>query len=315
MSNRLEDLRSREAGALEGGGSARVRAQHEKGKLTARERLELLLDEGSFEETDMLVTHRSTDFGLERQRYLGDGVVTGGLRDLASLRGKLAGKAIFVGLAVGDGADVPSLGTLADDTGGLVVPIDPADDLSWRALDAIATLYTPRVTGLIARVVDAAGRPVEGAVAHLRAGTLAEGDEVEVVVRAPAKAEVRAVEVTGERGGAAWSHRIELGSASQVERAGYAPRLWAQRQVQSLILARNATGGLPEEERVAQREALRKEIVELGKRFFLLSPHTSLIVLENDRMYAEYGVTKGKNDGWAGYVVPQTIEVVRGGVM
>ena len=242
--------------------------------------------------------------------YLGDGVVTGGARDLALLRARLEGKATFVGFAVGDGADVPSLGALAAATGGLVVSIDPADDLSWRALDAIATLYTPRVTGIAARAVDPAGRPVEGAIVHLRAPTLAEGDELEVVVRAPARAEVAAIEIAGERAGAAWAHRVDLAAAVQVERAGYLPRLWAQRQVEALMLARNATGGLPEAERIAQREALRKEIVALGKQFFLLSPHTSLIVLENDKMYAEYGVAKGVNDGWAPYLTPATIPVV-----
>ncbi|HUP01608.1 MAG TPA: acyl-CoA carboxylase subunit beta [Gemmatimonadota bacterium] len=86
MSNRLEDLRSREAGALEGGGSARVRAQHEKGKLTARERLELLLDPGSFTEIDMLVTHRTEEFGLAPRKIPGDGVVTG----YGAVEGRLA---------------------------------------------------------------------------------------------------------------------------------------------------------------------------------------------------------------------------------
>ena len=65
------------AEALLGGGEKRLEEQHKKGKLTARERLTLLLDEGSFEEFDMFVRHRSNDFGLEKQRPLGDGVVTG----------------------------------------------------------------------------------------------------------------------------------------------------------------------------------------------------------------------------------------------
>ena len=60
-----------------GGGQNRIDTQHAKGKLTARERIELLLDEGSFEEFDMFVTHRCTNFGLENQKYLSDGVVTG----------------------------------------------------------------------------------------------------------------------------------------------------------------------------------------------------------------------------------------------
>jgi len=60
-----------------GGGEKRIKAQHDKGKLTARERVDLLVDEGTFVEVDALVRHRSKDFGLEKQRYLGDGVITG----------------------------------------------------------------------------------------------------------------------------------------------------------------------------------------------------------------------------------------------
>lgn len=70
-------LRQKMEQALQGGGVKRIESQHKKGKLTARERLQLLLDEGSFQEIGMLVTHRSRDFGMEKEIYPGDGVVTG----------------------------------------------------------------------------------------------------------------------------------------------------------------------------------------------------------------------------------------------
>ncbi|SPH18528.1 Propionyl-CoA carboxylase beta chain [Defluviimonas aquaemixtae] len=73
----LEELESRRATARAGGGQRRIDAQHGRGKLTARERIELLLDEDSFEEFDMFVAHRCTDFGMEKDRPSGDGVVTG----------------------------------------------------------------------------------------------------------------------------------------------------------------------------------------------------------------------------------------------
>ncbi|MER9363257.1 acyl-CoA carboxylase subunit beta [Mesorhizobium sp. M0500] len=73
----LDQLEIRRAQARMGGGQKRVDAQHAKGKLTARERLVVLLDEGSFEEYDMYVTHRATDFGMAEQKVAGDGVVTG----------------------------------------------------------------------------------------------------------------------------------------------------------------------------------------------------------------------------------------------
>jgi propionyl-CoA carboxylase beta chain len=84
----LDRLRQMRADSLLGGGVQRIAQQHERGKLTARERLELLLDPESFVEFDAFVTHRATDFGLERERYLGDGVVTG--------HGTIDGRLVFV---------------------------------------------------------------------------------------------------------------------------------------------------------------------------------------------------------------------------
>ena len=77
MDQKLKILEDKIAAAHLGGGTARIASQHKKGKLTARERLHFLLDEGSFEEIGMLVTHRSREFGLEKEVYPGDGVVTG----------------------------------------------------------------------------------------------------------------------------------------------------------------------------------------------------------------------------------------------
>jgi propionyl-CoA carboxylase beta chain len=77
MKEKISILNDKIAEAMTGGGEKRIAAQHKKGKLTARERITLLVDEGSFEEIGMLVTHRSYDFGMENEKYLGDGVVTG----------------------------------------------------------------------------------------------------------------------------------------------------------------------------------------------------------------------------------------------
>ena len=84
----LEDLENRREQARAGGGEKRVAAQHAKGKLTARERLDVLLDAGSFEEWDMFVEHRSVDFGMASQKIPGDGVVTG--------YGTINGRLVFV---------------------------------------------------------------------------------------------------------------------------------------------------------------------------------------------------------------------------
>src|SRR5213595_2784419 len=86
--SKLDQLRDRQQQAEQGGGPARVEKQHAAGKMTARERVDFLLDEGTFQEFDKLVEHRSRDFGMDEQLYPGDGVVTG--------HGLIDGRKVFV---------------------------------------------------------------------------------------------------------------------------------------------------------------------------------------------------------------------------
>ena len=88
IEQKIQELLDKRNEARLGGGQKRIDSQHAKGKMTARERIAILLDEGSFEETDMFVTHRTTDFGLDKQQYLGDGVVTG--------HGTIDGRVVYV---------------------------------------------------------------------------------------------------------------------------------------------------------------------------------------------------------------------------
>src|SRR3989338_7589458 len=88
LQEKLKELNRRNEEALQAGGKERVEKQDEAGKLTARERIELLLDPGSFIETDKFVTHRATEFGIDKQKIPGDGVVTG--------HGKIDGRLVFV---------------------------------------------------------------------------------------------------------------------------------------------------------------------------------------------------------------------------
>jgi len=88
MQNKIDLLNEKKALSKLGGGEKRIETQHKKGKLTARERIHFLIDEGTFEEIGMLVTHRCTDFGMEDQQFYGDGVVTG--------YGQLHGKLVYV---------------------------------------------------------------------------------------------------------------------------------------------------------------------------------------------------------------------------
>ena len=88
LEHKVEELKKRNQLAEDGGGAKRRERQHKEGKMSARERIEFLLDEGTFEETDKLVTHRCTDFGMEEQKIYGDGFVTG--------YGRIEGRLVYV---------------------------------------------------------------------------------------------------------------------------------------------------------------------------------------------------------------------------
>ena len=248
--------------------------------------------------------------------YVGDGMITAGPRNLDALRAQLAGKAHFVGVGVGDGPDTQTLGALAAATGGYATTLDLADDLRWRAFDLVAALHTVRVTNVTARLVDAAGNAVP-ATAYLGAPQLADGEELELVAKLAGTGTPAALELDGTEAGAPWHQRIAL--TSPREDAGYLPRLWAQRHIAARLLAKHEPVAVPPcagekcpseaDLREARDEQIRREVVALGKRYFLLSRHTSLLVLENDAMYAQYGVTKGAGDTWAPYALPAHIAV------
>src|SRR6266403_2064367 len=88
LKEKLAELKRRDQLAEDGGGTKRRERQHKEGKMSARERIEFLLDEGTFEETDKLVTHRANDFGMEEQKFYGDGFITG--------YGRIEGRLVFV---------------------------------------------------------------------------------------------------------------------------------------------------------------------------------------------------------------------------
>ncbi len=251
--------------------------------------------------------------------YLGDGVVTAGPRELEALRTLLRGKARFIGVGVGDGPDTQTLAALAAATDGYATTIDLADDLGWRAFDLVAALHTTRVVGLAGSLLDPSGTTVPGTL-YLGRSQLADGEELELVGKFAAGAKPTTALLTGTVDGEPWEQRVELGSAGGLD-GGYLPRLWAQRHVAARLLAKHAPIAVPAcdatrqctteaQLREQRNEKIRQEVVTLGKQYFLLSRHTSLLVLENDAMYTQYGVTKGAGDTWAPYALPPKLPVV-----
>jgi tetratricopeptide (TPR) repeat protein len=259
--------------------------------------------------------------------YLGDGVITDGDRTLDKLRERIAGKAHFVGVGIGDGPDTQTLQGLASSTGGYATTIDLADDLAWRAFDLVAALHTARVTGIEATLVDDHGALVPSTT-YLSSPQLADGEELELVTKLAGSGKPAAVQLHGMLDGMPWGRTVEL-AAKPHANASYLPRLWAQHHIAARLLAKHepvavlpcissttnkhaqpAVCQTEAEARDARDEVIRQEVVGLGKQYFLLSRHTSLLVLENDAMYAQYNVKKGAGDTWAPYAMPRTIPVV-----
>ncbi len=304
----------------------------------------LLKDEGGVGATDFAKALEAATTALAGVNpddamivYLGDGVITSGTRSLDVLRKQLAGKAHFVGVGLGDGPDTQTLDALAAATGGYSTTIDLADDVSWRAFDLVAALHTSRVTGVTARLLDASGTLVPS-TAYLRSTQIADGEELELVAKLAGDGTPATLELTGIRNGATWQQKVALGSVTNPD-AGFLPRQWAQHHIAARMLAKHEPVVVPPcvapvatatpdarhrgvtvtpvpvcktevEVRQERDEAIRQDIVTLGKQYFLLSRHTSLIVLENDAMYSKYGVRKGGGDTWAQYTMPAKIPVV-----
>jgi propionyl-CoA carboxylase beta chain len=216
---RLENLRVE---ALKGGGEARIEAQHAKGKLTARERITLLLDPGSFEEIGMLVKHRSTNFGLDKQQFLGDGVVTGYGRidgrsvyvfsqDFTVLGGSLAEAHAekicrIMDLAMQNGAPVIGL----NDSGGAriqegVVSLGGYADIFYRNVQASGVI--PQLSGILG--------PCAGGAVYSPALTdfifMAEGSSYMFVTGPNVVKTVTHEEVTSEELGGAKAHAAKSG--------------------------------------------------------------------------------------------------------
>jgi predicted Zn-dependent protease len=224
--------------------------------------------------------------------YLGDGIATASSDDLASLRRKLEGKATVISVAVGDSRDDAVLEGLARATGGFSTSVSAGENIAWRAFDLVATLSTARVLDLRAELLGADGRPIDGST-YASSHQLADGEELTVVSRLADSAPA-AVRLTGKAGGAPFEQTIALPAASE-RNARYLPRLWARERVAALVL-----DGADEH---------RDELVRLGRQHFLITPHTSLLVLENDAMYDQFEVPRDRRRDWAHYRTPQRIDV------
>lgn len=222
--------------------------------------------------------------------HLGSGVATIGERDPGALAKRAPADAPYVGVAVGRRWSRGFMRAAAARTGGHVTHIDPDESPRWRAFELLSTLNTPRLLGV--KVVDAAERTdflaFDDAVAH--------GQEVAAITRVAKDAPLLTeIVVSGTVGGAPFTRTLAV--TDPRGGAGYLPRQWAKLEIDRL-LADDAA-------------AHKDEIVALSKAMYVMSPFTSLLVLETPEMYKQFGVDTGRKDHWALYPCPETIDVVR----
>ena len=166
----LQELETRREAARQGGGEKRIAAQHGKGKLTARERIELLLDDGSFEEFDMFVAHRCVDFGMEKQRPAGDGVVTGW--------GTINGRLVYVysqDFTVMASGVVPQISLIMGPCAGGAVYSPAMTDFIFMVKDSSYMFVTgPDVVKTVTNEVVTA-EELGGAATHTKKSSVADG--------------------------------------------------------------------------------------------------------------------------------------------
>jgi len=222
--------------------------------------------------------------------HVGSGIPALGQRDRPKLLERLPAGATYVGVGVGKRWARDFMKAAAARTGGHFTQINPDENVAWRALEVAATLNTPRLLKL--RVT---GEPDGRAFVPCQ-DALAQGEVLCAILRTPDSAEPpKAIRVEGTLDGEDWT--AELPVRDVAEKADYLPRIWARQEIDRLLAENPAKN--------------RPRVVELSKAMYVMSPFTSLLVLENEQMYQQYKVDRGRKDHWALYPCPERIPVVR----
>jgi ferric-dicitrate binding protein FerR (iron transport regulator)/tetratricopeptide (TPR) repeat protein len=223
--------------------------------------------------------------------HVGSGIPVLGERRQHELTQRIPDRVQYVGVGVGKRWARNFMKAAAERTGGYFTQINPDEPLAWRTFDLMATLNTPRLLGI--SVADDAGK------VHFLSheASLAQGEELCAIARfaADGKDLPRWVTVRGKLEGQPVTMRLPVEVDPGTREAAYLPRTWARLEIDRL-LAENG-------------EKHKKKIVELSKAMYVMSPFTSLLVLENDAMHKQFQVDGGRKDHWALYNCPRKIKV------
>jgi len=221
--------------------------------------------------------------------HVGSGVPILGNKDVDALVAQVPEAAQYVGIGVGKRWARNFMKSAAARSSGYATQINPDEQVGWRSLELLATLNTPRLLNV--NVVDRDER-----FQFLPdSDSLASGEELCAITRFDDGIELpSSVEVTGLVDGELYSEEIPV--AKVTERADYLPRIWAKLEIDRLV----SDGA----------EKNKAKIIELSKAMYVMSPFTSLLVLETEQMYQQFNVDRGRKDHWAMYACPDEISVV-----
>jgi hypothetical protein len=220
--------------------------------------------------------------------HVGGGIPALGLRDDAELAKRLPAGVRYAGIGVGKRWGRAFMRAAAERSGGHYTQINPDEQVSWKAFDFLASVRLPRLQNI--SVSDDAGRT--WLVAEPSVGA---GEELCAASRFDANDSLpHEVTIRGLVDGKPFEQKLKVELVA--EKAGYIPRTWGKLEIDRLV--------------AAGAEANKAKIVELSKAMYVMSPFTSLLVLENEAMYSQYKVDRGRKDHWAMYACPAQIPVV-----
>lgn len=221
--------------------------------------------------------------------HLGAGVAVLGEKETPKLLDEIPASAKYIGVGVGKRWSQTFMKAAANRTGGHVTQINPDEQVTWRSFELLSLLNSPRVLNV---------KVTDNAKTHRYlqfSETLAQGEELCAVIRLGADSKMPGwITITGQLAGKPYEKQLRVKDIA--DGAGYLPRTWAKLEIDRLV----ADGAAKH----------KKGIIELSKAMYVMSPFTSLLVLENDQMYEQFKVDRGRKDHWVLYPCPKKIQVV-----
>ncbi|MBI3407439.1 MAG: FecR domain-containing protein [Planctomycetes bacterium] len=237
--------------------------------------------------------------------HLGSGIAAMGEKRVDALVKKLPPGTTYVGVGVGRRWNRALMKAAAESTGGYYTQINPDEPIAWRAFDLFAALHTPRLHQIEVLAVDGQTSTADPQSGEEKSGrpnfllmqqSLSQGEELCALTRAVGQAASlpKTIRIKGALNGKPVEQSFRI--ADVAGSADYLPRTWAKLEIDRLLA----------EDAVKHKAA----IIALSKAMYVMTPFTSLLVLEHEDLYTQYKVDRGRKDHWAMYKTPAKIDVV-----